>query len=59
MIYLHAFAYTLFTLTLILIFHFYTYTYTYMLMRRVRQESKVPGLILGNAFPGGTIVSGK
>ena len=51
MIYLHAIA--LFTLILILIFHFY------MLMRRVRQESKVPGLILGNAFPGGTIVPGK
>ena len=57
MIYLHAIAHTLFALILILIFHFYTFTY--MLMRRVRQESKVPGLILGKAFPGGTIVSGK
>ena len=34
-------------------------TYIYMLMRRVRQESKVPGLILGKFFPGGTILSGK
>ena len=33
-------------------------TYIYMLMRRVRQESKVPGLILGKFFPGGTILSG-